>query len=82
MCCQELDCTYRADNKSSSRFAHLDLKGICSEDYEPVKDHLKRMLLSGGEENLQCCVYVDNECVVDMYGTAIGKKAQNFCNKF
>ena len=81
-CAVKLDCTYRADNKSSSRFAHLDLKGRCSEDYEPVKDHLKRMLLSGGEENLQCCVYVGDECVLDMYGTAIGKRAQNFSNNF
>ena len=81
-CAVKLDCTYRADNKKNSRFAHLDLKGRCLEDYEPVKDHLKRMLLSGGEENLQCCVYVGDECVLDMYGTAIGKRAQNFSNNF
>ena len=30
------------------------------------------MLRDGAEENVQLCVYVDEKCVVDLYGTAIG----------
>ena len=30
------------------------------------------MLRDGAEENVQLCVYVDDKCVVDLYGTAIG----------
>ena len=35
------------------------------------------MLRDGAEENVQLCVYVDEKCVVDLYGTAIGDKNYN-----
>ena len=35
------------------------------------------MLQDGIEENLQLCVYVDEKCVVDLYGTAVGDSTYN-----
>lgn len=50
------------------------LDGHCDSGYEPVKQHLEKMLSEGKEENLQLCVYVKEKCVVDLYGSAIGDK--------
>ena len=50
------------------------LDGYCDKNYEPVKKHVEKMLKDGAEENLQLCVYVEEKCVVDLYGTAIGDK--------
>ena len=53
------------------------INGFCDKKYEPVKEHLSKMLQDGAEENLQLCVYVDEKCVVDLYGTAVGDKFYN-----
>lgn len=53
------------------------LDGHCDKEYEPVKKHVEKMLKEGIEENLQLCVYVDEKCVVDLYGTAVGDKTYN-----
>ena len=66
----ELDCIMKAKRPKEEK---VKLEGKCCKNYEPVKDELKKMLLSGGEENVQLCVYVGDECIVDLYGTAIGK---------
>ena len=66
----ELDCIIKAKRPKDEK---VNLEGYCCKNYEPVKDELKKMLLSGGEENVQLCVYVEDKCVVDLYGTAIGK---------
>ena len=50
------------------------LEGHCSKGFEPVKEEVMRMLRKGVEENLQLCVYVGKECVLDLYGTNIGDK--------
>ena len=42
------------------------VKGHVSPGYEPVKDHLQKMLDSGCEDKLQLCVYVGKKCVVDL----------------
>ena len=42
------------------------VKGHVSSGYEPVKDHLQKMLDSGCEDKLQLCVYVGKKCVVDL----------------
>ena len=64
-----------SDSKSQLQSVLLD--GFCDKKYEPVKEHLSKMLHKGAEENLQLCVYVDKKCVVDLYGTAIGDKSYN-----
>jgi len=60
---------------SSSEKIKID--GICEKQYEPVKEHLLEMLTKGKEENVQLCVYVDGNCVVDLYGTAVGDTNYN-----
>ena len=58
-----------------SKSVKVKLEGYCCKNYQPVKEHLQKMLNSGGEENVQLCVYVKDKCVVDLYGTAIGMYA-------
>ena len=50
----------------------LILQGYCKKDYAPVKEMFEEFFKSGREKNAQLCVYVKNEVVVDLYGTAIG----------
>ena len=70
--------------KMDSKSVKVKLEGYCCKNYQPVKEHLQKMLNSGGEENVQLCVYVKDKCVVDLYGTAIGMyavclKKAHFC---
>ena len=60
-----------------SKNQNIQLDGFCDKNYEPVKKHVEKMLHEGLEENLQLCVYVDEKCVVDLYGTAIGDSNYN-----
>ena len=60
-----------------SKNHNIQLDGFCDKNYEPVKKHVEKMLHEGLEENLQLCVYVDEKCVVDLYGTAIGDSTYN-----
>ena len=55
----------------------IQIGGFCEKQFEPVKKHFIKMLTKGKEENVQLCVYVDGNCVVDLYGTAIGDKEYN-----
>ena len=41
--------------------------GYCDFNYIPVRNHLEQMLKNGIEENAQLCVYVEGECVLDLY---------------
>ena len=66
---------YLFDFYSSKNNILLD--GHCDKNYEPVKKHVEKMLQDGIEENLQLCVYVDDKCVVDLYGTAVGDSTYN-----
>ena len=50
----------------------LALRGTCKAEYMPVKELFEQNFKAGHEKNAQLCVYVNNECVVDLYGTAIG----------
>jgi hypothetical protein len=45
------------------------LQGTCDKEYEPVQQHLEHMLRKGCEDSVQLCVYVDNKCVIDLYGS-------------
>ena len=55
----------------------IQIDGFCEKQFEPVKEHLMKMLTKGKEENVQLCVYVDGNCVVDLYGTAVGDSDYN-----
>ena len=54
----------------SSTLRKVQLQGTCDEKFLPVKEQLQKMLEKGGEEHVQLCVYVDGECVIDLYGSA------------
>ena len=60
---------------TSSR--NVSVEGYCDKQYESVKEKLKEMLGNGLEENLQLCVYVEGECVIDLYGSAKGDESYN-----
>ena len=46
--------------------------GHVSQGYETVRDIFRKNVETGRERNAQLCVYVDGECVVDLYGSAEG----------
>ena len=50
----------------------IQVNGNCSAGYEPVKDLFIQNFKDGLEDNAQLCIYVNNVCVVDLYGTASG----------
>lgn len=43
--------------------------GSFAEGYEPIRIYFEKMLKSGCEDRLQLCIYVNNVCVVDLYGS-------------
>ena len=62
-------------SESSTKKARIN--GFCDERFLPVKKHLEDMLQNGAEENVQLCVYHDGQCVIDLWGTAIGDTLYN-----
>ena len=60
-------CDYFVVNEKTIRIA-----GSCSPGYEPVKELFLQNFKNGLEDNAQLCVYVNNVCVVDLYGSAMG----------
>ena len=50
----------------------LQINGYCAKGYQPLKDLFVSNFYLGNENNAQLCVYVKDECVVDLCGTAIG----------
>lgn len=55
----------------------VQIHGFCDPDYGPVRERVEQMLHKGTEENLQLCVYVNGECVIDLAGTAKGNSYYN-----
>ena len=56
---------------------NVHLGGFCNHDYLQVKKSLQKMLVEKSEENVQLCVFVDGECVVDLCGTSTGDFAHD-----
>ena len=50
----------------------VQVHGTCSPGYEPVKELFIQNFINGLEDNAQICIYVNNACVVDLYGTGSG----------
>ena len=48
------------------------INGYCEKGYQQLKERFADNFHSGKENNAQLCIYVNDECVVDLYGTAIG----------
>ena len=45
--------------------------------YETVREQFKNNFKKGSEKNAQLCVYVKNEKVIDLWGTATGDTEYN-----
>lgn len=43
--------------------------GTCHDKFKPVKKKLEELFQLSYEENVQLCIYVDGQCVVDLVGT-------------
>ena len=50
----------------------IKVEGTCSPGYESVKELFIKNFHNGLEDRAQLCIYVNNNCVVDLYGTATG----------
>merc|ERR1719228_2471135 len=46
--------------------------GHVSQGYETVREMFRKNIETGRERNAQLCVYVEGECVVDLWGSALG----------
>ena len=56
---------------SPSEVSQMDgplVKGYCRRDFDAVKEVFFSNLKSGAEENVQLCVYVGPELVIDLWG--------------
>ena len=60
------------ESMSSQNANLVQINGYCAKDYQPIKELFVSNFHSGKENNAQLCIYVNDECVVDLYGTAIG----------
>ena len=49
---------------------NVQIFGNCEKGYESVKDDFVQNFISGQEINASICVYVNQKCVIDMYGTS------------
>ena len=47
----------------------VKIEGHCDAKFLRVKDHFKEMISKGSDENLQLCVYVNGQCVIDLFGS-------------
>jgi len=50
----------------------VKVRGACDPAYEKVKDEFQRFYDEGYETKSQLCIYVGEECVVDLYGDQVG----------
>ena len=58
------DSVYNAGN--------VKIFGNCEKGYAAVKEAFVQNFVSGQEVNASLCVYVDQKCVIDLFGSAIG----------
>ena len=56
----------------SNALSNITIDGFCANDFEPVKKIFYEHFETGEEENAQLCIYVENECVIDLRGSAQG----------
>ena len=54
-----------------------EIHGHVSPGYEPVLETFREHFEQGREENAQCCAYVGEEKVVDIWGTTCPESGYN-----
>ena len=45
------------------------IEGFCDPKYDRVKKQFEKLFTEGVDENAQLCVYVEDKCIIDLYGT-------------
>ena len=67
----------------------ITIDGTCMKEFEPVRSQFYENFVQGKEENAQVCIYLGNQCVVDLWGSSKSDKqygpdlfhVSNFKNK-
>ena len=59
-------------SSTSNALSNLTINGFCTKGFEPVKKIFCENFETGEEENAQLCIYVGQECVIDLYGSKNG----------
>ena len=54
----------------SSKSSNISINGTFVKEFQPVKEMFYKNLATGDEDNAQLCIYVGEDCVVDLYGSA------------
>ena len=49
--------------------SQVKIEGHCDDKFLKVKEHFKEMISKGSDENIQLCVYVNGQCVIDLFGS-------------
>ena len=49
--------------------SQVKIEGHCDAKFLKVKEHFKEMISKGSDENIQLCVYVNGQCVIDLFGS-------------
>ena len=50
----------------------ISIGGTCINEFEPVRKQFCKSFLEGKEENSQLCIYLGDQCVVDLWGSFKG----------
>ena len=50
------------------------IAGTCTKEFEPVRRQFYENFVQGKEENAQVCIYLGNQCVVDLWGSSKNDK--------
>ena len=57
--------------------SNTKVEGYCDPNYDKVKEHFYKMVHAGADNHAQLCVYVEEKCVVDLFG-ARGSKTDDY----
>ena len=52
--------------------SNITISGTCINDFEPVRKLFYKGFVEGKEENAQLCIYLGDQCVVDLWGSFKG----------
>lgn len=57
--------------------SNTKVEGHCDPNFEKVKEHFYKMVHEGADNHAQLCVYVEDKCVLDLFG-ARGSKTDDY----
>ena len=56
-------------NKMGQKNSQPKIEGFCDPKFDKVKKQFEKLFTEGIDENAQLCVYVEDKCIIDLYGT-------------